>query len=116
MINVPFVFLAFYAKVSHGAESSDEQASSHFDCLGALVVLLAVGGLSFGAIIGQQENWHGALPYVSLAIGAIATIAFPILMLKSKHPLVPPGLFKSRNFPVPNSSTLDIDGALYVPF
>src|SRR2546427_472028 len=116
LINVPFVLLALYATVRHVAESRDEQASSHFDWLGALVVLLAVGGLSFGAIIGQQENWHGALPYVSLAIGAIATIAFPILMLKSKHPLVPLGLFKSRNFTVTNISTLVIYGALYVTF
>ncbi len=116
LINVPLVFLAIYATVRHVAESRDEQASSHFDWLGALVVFLAVGGLSFGAIIGQQENWHGALPYVSLAIGAIATIAFPFLMLTSKHPLVPLGLFKSRNFTVTNISTLVIYGALYVTF
>jgi EmrB/QacA subfamily drug resistance transporter len=116
LINVPLVLLAIYATVRHVAESRDEQASSHFDWLGALVVFLAVGGLSFGAIIGQQENWQGALPYVSLAIGAIATIAFPILMLTSKHPLVPLGLFKSRNFTVTNISTLVIYGALYVTF
>jgi EmrB/QacA subfamily drug resistance transporter len=116
LINIPLVLLAIYATLRHVAESRDEEASSHFDWLGALVVFLAVGGLSFGAIIGQQENWHGALPYVSLAIGAIATVAFPILMMKSEHPLVPLGLFKSRNFTVTNISTLVIYGALYVTF
>ena len=53
----------------------------------------------------------GALIFV-----AIATIAFPFLMLTSKHPLVPLGLFKSRNFTVTNISTLVIYGALYVTF
>jgi EmrB/QacA subfamily drug resistance transporter len=115
-INIPLVVVAVYATVRHVAESRDEDASSNFDWLGALVVFLAVGGLSFGAIIGQQENWHGALPYVSLVVGAIATIAFPILMLRSEHPLVPLGLFKSRNFTVINISTLVIYGALYVTF
>src|SRR2546425_3996066 len=46
----------------------------------------------------------------------MATIAFPILMLKSKPPLVPLELFKSRNFTVINISTLVIYGALYVTF
>ncbi len=80
------------------------------------MVFLAVGGLSFGAIIGQQENWKGALPFVALAVGGIATIAFPILMARSRHPLVPLKLFRSRNFTVTNISTLVIYGALYVTF
>jgi Major Facilitator Superfamily len=35
-------------------------------------------------------------------------------MVKRKHPLVPPSLFKSRNFTVTNISTFVIYGALYV--
>jgi len=115
-INVPLVLIALYATLQHVPESRDEEASSHFDWLGATVVFLAVGGLSFGAIIGQQTNWHGAVAYVALAIGAIATAAFPFLMMRSPHPLVPLGLFRSRNFTVTNISTLLIYGALYVVF
>src|SRR5437667_179640 len=66
LINIPLVVLAIYACVVHVQESRDEEATGHFDWLGAAVIFLAVGGLSFGAIIGQQENWKGALPYVSL--------------------------------------------------
>jgi EmrB/QacA subfamily drug resistance transporter len=116
LINVPLVVVALYATLRHVAESRDEDASGHFDWLGAVVILLGVGGLSFGAIIGQQENWHGWLPYASLAVGVVAAISFPILMLRSKHPLVPLGLFSSRNFTVTNISTLVIYGALYVSF
>ena len=65
-INLPLIAVALYATVAHVAESRDEEASGQFDWLGAGVIFLAVGGLSFGAIIGQQQNWHGALPYVSL--------------------------------------------------
>jgi MFS family permease len=46
----------------------------------------------------------------------VATLALPILMLKREHPLIPPSLFRSRNFTVTNLSTLVIYGALYVTF
>src|SRR5205085_2052198 len=116
LINLPLVLLAIYATVRHVQESRDETASSHFDWLGAGVVALAVGGLAFGAIRGQQEEWHGVVAYVSLAIGVAATIAFPFLMRHREHPLVPLELFRSRNFTVTNISTLVIYGALYVTF
>jgi EmrB/QacA subfamily drug resistance transporter len=116
LINVPLVLVAVWACLTFMQESRDEEATGQFDWVGAAVVFLAVGGLSFGTIIGQQENWKGALPYLSLAIGGIAAVAFPFLMARSKHPLVPLGLFKSRNFTVTNISTLVIYGALYVTF
>ena len=116
LINIPLVVLAVWACLRFMEESRDEESTGQFDWFGAAVVFLAVGGLSFGAIIGQQENWKGALPYLSLAIGGIAAVGFPFLMARSKHPLVPLGLFRSRNFTVTNISTLVIYGALYVTF
>src|SRR6476660_4868836 len=68
LINIPLVLIAVYATARHVQESRDETASSHFGWLGAGVVALAVGGLAFGAIRGQQEEWHGVVAYVSLAI------------------------------------------------
>jgi EmrB/QacA subfamily drug resistance transporter len=115
-LNLPLVLVALYATLVHMRESRDEDADPHFDWLGALVVALAVGGLAFGAIRGQEVSWQGAVPYVALAIGFAATVAFPILMARSHHPLVPLSLFRSRNFTVTNVSTLLIYGALYVTF
>ncbi|HEX7262888.1 MAG TPA: MFS transporter [Candidatus Dormibacteraeota bacterium] len=116
LINVPVVVVAVWATMRHVPESRDDQATAHFDWLGAAVVALAVGGLAFGAIYGQQRAWRDPLGYVSLAVGVIATIALPILMSRSAHPLIPLGLFKSRNFSVTNLSTLLVYGALYVTF
>jgi hypothetical protein len=39
-------------------------------------------------------------------------IGLPIWMVRAAHPLIPPGLFRSRNFSVTNISTLLIYGAL----
>lgn len=116
LINVPLVAVALYATYRHVEESRDEESTGRFDWLGATVVALAVGGLAFGAIRGQERNWEDPTAFVALAVGGVAAIAFPFLMRASSHPLVPPELFRSRNFTVTNISTLVIYGALYVSF
>jgi EmrB/QacA subfamily drug resistance transporter len=116
LVNVPLVIVAAWATWVHIPESRDEKATAQFDWLGAAVVALAVGGLAFGAIYGQQRAWRDPLGYVALAVGVIATIALPILMMRSRHPLIPLDLFRSRNFAVTNLSTFLIYGALYVTF
>jgi len=116
LINVPLVVIAVWATWVHVAESRNERATGKFDWLGAAVVAVAVGGLSFGAIYGQQRDWKDPIAYVALAAGVVATIAFPFLMARNPDPLVPLGLFRSRNFAVTNISTFLIYGALYVTF
>jgi EmrB/QacA subfamily drug resistance transporter len=114
LINVPLVLVAIYAGVAHVAESRDEDAAGRFDLLGAAVVAIAVGGLAFGAIRGQEQQWSDPIAWIALVVGAVALALVPPLMLRRANPLVPPELFRSRNFTVVNISTLLIYGALYV--
>jgi EmrB/QacA subfamily drug resistance transporter len=114
LINVPLVLVALYAGLAHVAESRNPEAKGRFDWLGAIVVAIGVGGLSFGAIRGQQQQWADPLAWLALALGVAATAAAVPLMLRRAAPLIPPFLFRSRNFTVTNISTLLIYGALYV--
>jgi EmrB/QacA subfamily drug resistance transporter len=116
LINVPLVAVALWATLVHVRESRDEQAAPGFDWLGALVVAVAVGGLTFGPIYGQQRDWRDPVAFVALGLGAVSAAVLPIMMLRRPHPLVPPQLFRSRNFTITNLSTLVIYGALYVSF
>ncbi|MGZ6297698.1 MAG: MFS transporter [Candidatus Limnocylindrales bacterium] len=113
-INVPLVIVAAWATWRYVAESRNDQASGHFDWLGALDIGLAVGGLSFGLIYGGQRNWHDPLAFVALGVGTLALVAFPFLMRRRPDPLVPLSMFRSRNFTVTNISTFLIYGALYI--
>jgi EmrB/QacA subfamily drug resistance transporter len=113
LINVPLVIVALYATLRHVPESRDEDAPEHIDILGAIVIAIAVGGISFGLIRGQERQWNDALAFAALGIGIVAAILFPILMVTRPDPLVPPELFKSREFTVINLSTFLIYGALY---
>jgi EmrB/QacA subfamily drug resistance transporter len=115
-INVPLIAIALWATYVHVPESRDEEASPHFDWIGAGIVGVAVGGLAFGTIYGQQRNWQDPLGFIALALGFIFTAALPIWMARSPHPLIPLKLFKSRNFSATNISTFLIYGALYVTF
>jgi EmrB/QacA subfamily drug resistance transporter len=116
LINLPLIAVAFWIVRAHVAESRNEHASGRFDWLGAGVVALAIGGLTVGAIYGQQREWQDPLAFAGLALGVAATAAFPLLMTDRRDPLVPLALFRSRNFAVTNLGTLVIYGALYVTF
>jgi EmrB/QacA subfamily drug resistance transporter len=112
-INAPFVLLAIYATLKYVPESRDEEASGQFDWVGAALVAVGVGGLAFGAIRGQQTSFAGTGPVLALGVGALATAMVPVWMAKTRNPLVPLSLFRSRNFTVTNISTFLIYGALY---
>jgi EmrB/QacA subfamily drug resistance transporter len=113
LVNLPLVVIALVA-LRAVPESRNEAASTRFDWLGAVVAAVAVGGLAFGATRGEEQAWHDPIAFVALAVGALALVAFPVLMAVRPNPLVPLGMFRSRNFSVVNLSTLVIYGALYV--
>jgi EmrB/QacA subfamily drug resistance transporter len=114
LINLPLVVIALVATARFMDESRDEAATGRFDWLGAVVIAIAVGGLAFGAIRGQEKQWSDSLAFIALGVGFVGTLAFPVLMARSSNPLVPLSLFRSREFAVINLSTLLIYGALYV--
>lgn len=113
LVNLPISAVALWAAARHVAESRDEAAPGRFDWLGAAVAVVAVGGLSFGTIRGQDREWQDEVAWAALAVGAVATVAFPVLMSTRPNPLVPLALFRRRVFATVNLSTLLVYSALY---
>jgi EmrB/QacA subfamily drug resistance transporter len=116
LVNVPLVAVAAYAAIRHVTESRNPDADPRFDWVGSIVGALAVGGLAFGAIRGQDRQWNDTIAWIALAVGVVCLVLFPILMARRPHPLVPLSLFRIREFAVINLSTFLIYGALYVGF
>lgn len=116
LINIPLIAVGLWATLKHMPESRSEDAQGRFDWAGAITIVVALGGLTFGVIRGQAQNWTSEIAFISLAIGAIALVLFPIVQKRAPNPLVPLSLFTSRNFTVTNISTFLIYGALYVGF
>ena len=116
LINIPLVMIAVRATFRFMPETRDESASPNFDWLGAIAAIVSVGGLAFGAIRGQDRQWQDPSAFVALGVGAMAALAFGLLMALRPNPLVPLSLFRSRRFATLNLSTLLIYGALYTTF
>jgi EmrB/QacA subfamily drug resistance transporter len=114
LINVPLCAVGVGVALARMDESRNVDASNRFDWLGAAAVALAVGGLAYGAIRGQEQQWTDASAWVALAVGVVATVSLVPLMTMRREVLVPPELFRSRNFTVTNISTLLIYGSLYM--
>ena len=114
LINVPLLGMALWAALAHVEESRNTDAAARFDWLGASVAAVAVGGLSFGLIRGQSNDWADTAAWIAIVVGAVALVLFPILMAKRPNPLVPLDLFRQRTFATINLATFFIYGALYV--
>ena len=114
LLNVPLLAFAVWATLRHVQESRDTETTGRFDWLGALVAALAVGGLAFGLIRGQVNEWADLAAWLAIAVGVVCLVAFPILMARRPNPLVPLDLFRSRAFATVNLATFFIYGALYV--
>ena len=87
LVNVPLVALALWATLRHVPESRDETATGRLDWLGSIVIAVAVGGISFGLIRGQESAV--VRPDRVRRAGASASsaaIAFPILMVTPPRP------------------------------
>src|SRR5467141_1381514 len=89
LINIPIIAIALYATWRHVPESRSDRPVTSFDWVGAIIVGVAVGGLAFGTIYGQQRNWHDPVAFVILAVGFLATIGLPFLMARRRNPLIP---------------------------
>lgn len=113
LLNVPLLLAGAWLTWRYMAESRDESATAEFDWRGAIVAAVAVGGSAFGAVRGYQTQWSEPVALGAFAVGLVAMAAFPFLMARSRHPLVPLGLFRIRAFSTINLSTLLIYGVLY---
>lgn len=113
LINPPLIVIAILVALRYVPESRDPDPEGRFDWLGAVAVALAVGGLTYGTIRGQQSQWTDLSAFVALGLGALTLLALAPLMTRRRAPLIPPELFRSRNFTVTNISTLLIYATLY---
>ncbi len=68
------------------------------DALGAVLVTIGVGALTFGLVKTGDWGWRAPGVLTSIAIAAILLALFAIHCRQAKNPLVEPALFKVRAF------------------
>src|SRR5947207_8232350 len=118
----PFIALpAIAIALRHVPESRDPAAVRGLDWRGALLALGALGSLVYGLIAAPERGWGDARVIGSLAAGALLLAAFVWVEARSRAPMMPLALFKSRMFAGVNLLTLLLYAALggaffFLPF
>lgn len=120
LINVPLAAVVLFIVFRHVPESRDPGARK-LDLPGALLATLGLGGIVYGLIESSSRGLGDPLVLGALVLGAAALVAFVVVERRSREPMMPLSLFRSRNFSGANLLTLllyaGLGGALYfLPF
>ncbi len=119
-INMPLAAATIFLAIKGIPETKDEGAGK-IDWLSAFLAVLALGGISYGLIQAPEDGWTSSSIIAAFIVGLGFFTAFLWRQIKSKQPMVPPDLFRSRTFSGVNVMTLLLYGALagslfFVPF
>ncbi len=117
---VPFALLCLALTLWRVPESRDEDAGP-LDWLGALLATAGLGAFVYGLIASSEAGWGSPVVLGALIGGVLLLAAFLWREARSRHPMMPLGLFRSSTFSGANLMTLllyfALNGALFfLPF
>ena len=112
-INLPVSAVALAISARHVPESRDREATGEpLDLPGALLVSAGLAGLAYGLTAGASSGWGSAATVGSVAAGCVCLAAFVIVEWRGRSPLIPLGIFRSRQFTGTNAVTFVVYGGL----
>ena len=120
LINVPLAVAVLVIASRHVPESRDPEAG-RLDLAGAALATVGLGGVVYALISASTAGFSEPRVLLALAAGAAALAGFAVVERRERSPMMPPSLFRSRNFTGANVLTLflyaGLGGALYyLPF
>jgi EmrB/QacA subfamily drug resistance transporter len=111
-VNPPIALTALLLLFWRVPESRDPSAAKQLDWIGAGLATLGLGGLVFGLIESSRRGFRDPAVLTALAVGAASVVAFVVAEAKSRAPMLPLSLFRSRAFAGANLLTAGLYGAL----
>lgn len=112
LINLPLSAFVVVVAVRHVPETSDPEASNHVDALGAVLMAVGLGGVSWGLIAAGDNGWGAVSVWGALLVGAAALTGFVVVERRNAHPMVPTTIFASGQFRAANLVTAAVYAAL----
>jgi EmrB/QacA subfamily drug resistance transporter len=114
LINLPLLGAAVVATRVFPETGTDR--SGHFDVAGALLAVVCLAPLTWALTESSNMGWGDPRIVTALVVSAAAAVAFVVRQRRAPVPLVPPVLFRSRNFTVLNIVTFVLYAALGAEF
>src|SRR5215213_48662 len=116
VVNLPLVLGTLFIVSRVVPADAPREPGARLDLAGAALCALGLAGITFGLI--QQPMRGFGDPVVAIAlIGGVALFAsFLAYERRARHPMLPLGLFRRRNFAAGNIETFAMYGGLAVVF
>ena len=111
-INIPVALIVLLISSLRVPESRDDAANATLDWCGGLLASLGLGSLVYGLIESSRLGFGHPLALVTLLGGVLLLAAFFLVEARSSNPMLPLGLFRSRNFAGANLLTIFLYMAL----
>jgi EmrB/QacA subfamily drug resistance transporter len=111
-INLPVAVVVLVVTARHVPETRDPSTAGHVDFVGAGLAVLFLAGLTYGLIEAPSHGWTSSVVLASLILAALTAPAFLLVEHRSAHPMLPLGVFRSRQFSGANAVTFAVYGAL----
>jgi EmrB/QacA subfamily drug resistance transporter len=120
LINPLLAIPTLWITLRHVPESRDPNAGTAIDWRGALLAFAGLGGVVYG-LIAYSARGADARVIGALSLGVLLFVAFVLAERRSRSPMMPLELFRSRVFSGVNVLTLLLYGALggaffFLPF
>ncbi len=120
LVNLPIAAAVLAIAAVKIPETRSDSAGA-LDAAGAILATAGLGGLVFGLIEAPTAGWGSARTLAPLALGLAALAAFVAVELRSRSPMVPLSIFRSRTFTAANLLTFFLYAAIaavlfYLPF
>jgi EmrB/QacA subfamily drug resistance transporter len=110
-VNIPLVLVTMVVTRRHVPETRDTSASGHVDVAGAAALSAGLAGIVYALIEGPAHGWTSVTTVLGV-LGVAALGAFVVIEHRSRTPMVPLGVFRSRQFSGANLVTFAVYGAL----
>jgi EmrB/QacA subfamily drug resistance transporter len=110
IVNVPLVPVTLWL-LQHAPRGA-AATGARVDWLGGVLCALGLGGPIFALIEQPRYGWAAGQVWAPLTAGAAMLAAFVVWERHSSAPMLPPLLFRSRNFAAGNVATFAFYGAL----
>ncbi|UGQ09627.1 MFS transporter [Yinghuangia sp. ASG 101] len=109
LINLPFAAVTIAVALRHVPETFDPKATGRFDAGGAALAALGLAGVTWSLIAAPNS-----VPIAVAAglAGVAAGVVFVVVERRVREPMLPPGIFASRQFTAVNLVTLCVYAAL----
>jgi EmrB/QacA subfamily drug resistance transporter len=111
-INVPLIVAVVFVSIRHVPESRDPSFTGRLDVAGAALAALGLTGLTYGLIAGPGKGWTSPVVVGALAGGVALLAVFVMVERRVPDPMLPLGIFASRQFTAANVVTFVVYGAL----